>query len=420
VSDDARALAQRAGERLGAAGRRALERDDLSGGVNLLTRAIDLLERESASRRGLFIALGYAQRDAGQLEQARESFAAALEAAEGADDEIAATRARFGVAWVVVADAASLDELLLGEMMESVKLVEPLGDDVALAEGWATVGQLQAFLGRSAAAAESLERAAVHARRCGHRRLERSSVGIRTIHEAWGHLSADEGIEQCDELIRRERGTLLESLALGARALYGCWRGEIPAARADVVRSRALQRDFGNELMVHASAMVEASVELEAGDAAAAEAVAREGYEGLARLGEHGFRSTVACFLAEALYRQGQLDEAEQFAAEGGSLATADDFVSQNRSRAIRAKVLAQRGETVLAEELAREAVEIVARTDSYGEHGEALLHQAEVLRLGRKPDESRAAVEAALPLFERKGATSSAERARSILAELS
>jgi ATP/maltotriose-dependent transcriptional regulator MalT len=207
-------------------------------------------------------------------------------------------------------------------------------------------------------------------------------------------------------------------LAFGARALYGTLLGDVTGSRADVARARAQLRDFGNDLLATASAMIETLVELEAGNAAGAEAIAREGYEGLEQLGERGFRSTVACFLAQTLYAQGRLDEAEQFAVEGGGLATADDFVSQNRSRAIRAKVLARRGETDRAEELVREAVEIVARTDSYAEHGQTLLDQAEVLRLGGKLAESRSAVESAIVLFERKGATSPAARARALLAE--
>jgi tetratricopeptide (TPR) repeat protein len=419
VGEDAQVLAERAGERLGAAGRRALERDDLSGAINLATRAVDLLEPGAPTRRGLLIALGYALWENGKLEPAREAFRAALEAAEQADDEPIAARAGFGLGRIAASEAASLDELLLGEVLDQVARLEPLGDDAALAEGWATVAQYQSWLGRSAEAAPSYERAARHARLCGNRRLERVTIGTKTIQEAWGHLSVDEGLEQCNDLVRREIGTGLEALALAARALYGSWSGEIPSARADVNRTRSLLRDFGNELLAQATAMVEASVELEAGDPAAAESAARAGYEGLAQLGEAGFRSTVACFLAEALYQQGQLDEAERFAAEGGELATADDFVTQNRSRSIRAKVLARRGENAAAEELAQEAVDIVTRTDSYGEHGEALLDQAEVLRLGGKPEESRAAVEAALALFERKGATAPAERARAFLAEL-
>ena len=419
VADDARSLAKRAGEHLGIAGRRALERDDVSGGVKLLKRATDLLEPESVSRRALLIALGYAQWEAGELEQARASFGVGLEAAQRADDDAVIARARFGLGRIDASEAASPDTLLLREVLESLAALDPVGDDDALAEGWATAAQFQSWLGRSAEAGQSFERAALHARRCGNRRLERATIGTQTVSEAWGHRSTGEGLDQCDELLRRERGTVLEALALGARALYSSWRGDVPGSRVDITRARALLRDFGNDLLAHASAMIETVVELEAGNAAGAEAIAREGYEGLEQLGERGFRSTLACLLAEALYGQGLLDEAEQFAVAGGELASADDFVSQNRSRAIQAKVLARRGETDRAEELVREAVEIVERTDSYGEHGEALLDEAEVLQLGGKLDESRSAAEAALLLFERKGATAPAVRARALLAEL-
>ena len=121
--------------------------------------------------------------------------------------------------------------------------------------------------------------------------------------------------------------------------------------------------------------------------------------------------------LGEALYRQGRYDEAERFAAEAVQLASADDYVSQNRSRGVRAKVLARRGESAEAERLAREAVEIVARTDGYGEHAEALVHQAEVLQLASRPQEAREALEQAVALFERKGATFPAEKTRARLA---
>jgi class 3 adenylate cyclase/tetratricopeptide (TPR) repeat protein len=420
ISDDDQALAEHAGERLGSAGRRALERDDVPGAINLLTRATDLLPADSETRRGVLIALGYALLDAGEFDRGREAFNAALDAAQRTGDRAYSARARFGVGRINALHAAAQDEYLLAEIMNVIATLEPVEDEAAVAEGWALVAQFHSWLGHSAEAVEGYERAAFHARRCGNRRLERDVIGTQTIHEAWGHRATDQGIEQCDELIRREKGTLLEALALSARALYGSWRGDIPGSRADVSRARALFRDFGNELLANSVAMVEAFVELEAGDAAAAEAAAREGYEGLERLGERGFRSTVACFLAEALYQQGRFDEAEQYALEGAALAADDDFVTQNRTRAIQAKVLAQRGEAARAEELAREAVDIVASTDSYGENGEALRDQAEVLQLGGKLEESRAALEAAITLFERKGATSPARRARALLAERS
>jgi class 3 adenylate cyclase len=419
VGADTQMLARRAGERLGSAGQRALERGDVHGGINLLTRATNVLPADSSARRRLLVDLGYALFDAGELERARGAFLEAGEAARAATGDNVAARARVGLALCTSASGGKRQEVLLEDVISAIGTLETAGDDVGLAEAWSVAGIFRSWRGSSADAAQAYDRAALHARRCGNRRLERNAVATRTIQEAWGHLPAAEGLHACDELLVREQGTFVEPLALGARALYAAWCGEFARALSDVQRARALLRDFGNELLAQASSMIEAIVELEAGDAVAAETVARAGYDGLAQLGEQGFRSTVACILADALYHQGRYDEAERFAAEGVQLAAADDYVSQNRSRAVRAKVLARRGETAEAERLAREAVEIAARTDGYGEHGEALVQQAEVFEIAGLPDEARAALGEAIALFERKGATFPAQNARTRLAAL-
>src|SRR5437763_7174011 len=71
LTDDARGLAERAGERLGSAGQRALDRGDVPGGINLLTRATGLLPADSGPRRRLLVDLGYALLEAGELEPGR-------------------------------------------------------------------------------------------------------------------------------------------------------------------------------------------------------------------------------------------------------------------------------------------------------------------------------------------------------------
>ena len=70
ADEHARTLASRAGERLGAAGRRALARWDLSAGVGLLERAAELLEHEDARRLPLLVDLGEALTWALQLPRA--------------------------------------------------------------------------------------------------------------------------------------------------------------------------------------------------------------------------------------------------------------------------------------------------------------------------------------------------------------
>jgi hypothetical protein len=73
----------------------------------------------------------------------------------------------------------------------------------------------------------------------------------------------------------------------------------------------------------------------------------REAYEAFRAMGERGYLSTVAGWLAEALYAQGRLDESRQMTEEAQAAAAPDDIDAQARWRAARAKVLAQVGQSV-------------------------------------------------------------------------
>ena len=77
------------------------------------------------------------------------------------------------------------------------------------------------------------------------------------------------------------------------------------------------------------------------------------------------------------------------------------------------AKLLARQGRGDEAERLAREAVDLAAKTDLLTHHGEAFLDLAEVLELDGHPAEAETAFRAGLVLFERKGDLVSAERTR-------
>jgi tetratricopeptide (TPR) repeat protein len=78
----------------------------------------------------------------------------------------------------------------------------------------------------------------------------------------------------------------------------------------------------------------------------------------------------------------------------------------------LRARILAERGELGEAEELARAAVALAARTDFLNQHGDALLELAAVLAKGGRAPEARAAADEALELYRRKGNLVSSARA--------
>jgi tetratricopeptide (TPR) repeat protein len=196
-------------------------------------------------------------------------------------------------------------------------------------------------------------------------------------------------------------------------ALHLSYLGDDDAARKEHDLGVQLYRQFGNELLRSASGMSKAAQALRAGRLNDAEAAAREGVEGLERLGEQGFLSTTVGFLAETVFRQGRHEEAEQLAQRTAELAMEDDFDPKFRWRAVRARVLAHRGEFAEAEGLAREAVEIVEQTDWHLHRAEAVEALAEVLELAGRNDEARAAYEQALEFCDRKGAVPDAEAIR-------
>ena len=120
-------------------------------------------------------------------------------------------------------------------------------------------------------------------------------------------------------------------------------------------------------------------------------------------MGHLSWVSTMAAQTGHAFYELGRDDEAYEWAEKGRKLGAEDDLATQMHYRRVEAKVLARRGETERAEELARDAVAIVEGTDMLDAQGDAWLDLGVVLELIGKVDEAAAALEAAAGRFERK-----------------
>ncbi len=145
----------------------------------------------------------------------------------------------------------------------------------------------------------------------------------------------------------------------------------------------------------------------------------RSGLELLEAMGETGILSTLVAFLAEALYRQGRDDEAEEFALLSERAAAEDDAASQVAWRSTLAKVLARRGDAGRGESLARQALTIAEDTDFLGMRANVRLALAEVLTLaGRRRGEVEPAVLEALELYQRKGNRVGAAAAEAFLGQ--
>jgi ATP/maltotriose-dependent transcriptional regulator MalT len=167
------------------------------------------------------------------------------------------------------------------------------------------------------------------------------------------------------------------------------------------------------------TSMIAAFVELHAGDAAAAGRAARAGYDVLCGMGEKGFLSSVAGYLAEAAFLQGSLDEALQYCDVAAGAAGQWDLEGQSYWRDTRARVLARRGEADEAERLARESVELLAPTDYLSRRADSLTALADVLLVTGRGPEARPALAESLALYEQKGDVVYAARARAALTDL-
>ena len=418
-SERDRVHAARASEFLGSAGGRALSRGDMPAAVDLLSRAVSLRPEGDDRRLTLLPELGAALREAGELTRADQVLSEALAAGRSAGNRRAELAALIERAVLRLASEPE-DDADLKEVEASIPALEELGDDRALAAAWSLIGQREGlYKGRFAHGEAALERALTHARRMGDRRQEALILGQLALSALSGPTPVDEAIARCRQLVAEAGGDrLVEANVARYLGVLEAMRGNFPEATALVGEARATYEDLGMRFMAQSAiSLAYGAIGLLAGDYRAAESQLRAGLDALEGMGDRGYLSSVAAFLAQALYGQGRLDEADDLACRAQASAAPDDFWSQLLSRGTRAKVCASRGEHEEAERYAREAVGLVAATDALDLHANALVDLADTLALAGRNEEAAACVADALGLYERKGNDVSAERARARLA---
>jgi tetratricopeptide (TPR) repeat protein len=420
TDEGARSLAERAGIRLGSAGRRAAARGDASATVNLLRRACSLLPDEHALRLELLFELVSGQIKAGDFTDAKMTLTEAAERAADTGDERLELRGQ--IEWGFLksftdpeGSGSSAELLRIAE--SAIPRLEALDDARGLAKAWWLLSEVHVIAGRFAARADALERALGYARRASDQREEMTVIGLLAQALCYGPTPVPDAIRRCERLLADARGDRsVEAAVAGALAVLLAMRGDIDDARTLCARARAIYDELGLNYRRAARSLAPAMVELLAGDPAAAERELRWGYETLAAMGEKGARSTLAAFLARTVYAQGRHREAEELAQASAEAAGSDDLVTQSLWRATQAMVLAQRREAAAAEPLAREALRIARQTDFLGLQADTLMSLAEVLRLAGRGDEASPLVAATLEVCERKGNVVAARTASALL----
>jgi DNA-binding SARP family transcriptional activator/predicted negative regulator of RcsB-dependent stress response len=410
------ALAHRAGELLAAAGRRALGRVDVGAAANLLARAASFLP--PAARGVLLPDLAHAQREAGDLSGADASLQEAMHVAEKTKDEALATRAGLAVSFVrLMAGSVSMEECLR-EAEGAVEVFDRLSNESGLALAWHDIGRTLLWLGRANEAERALERSARYARRVGDEQLVSESLGWLCMAIPNGPRPISDVIRRLEEIRHGSESKTVEAQALFELASAKAQQGRFDEARKDLQASDSLLEELGQQLL-RAALHPLAEVELLAGNPQGAIERLGPRAEELRRMGEKSYLSTSAAWLAQANYELGHYVEASELAEESERSAAPDDLESQIRWRGVRAKLLARRGSTEQAEDLAREAVRMTLITNNLNWHGSALLELADVLTVGDRPEEAKDVLREAVDTLDRKGSTVMANRARTRLKKL-
>ncbi|HKX25426.1 MAG TPA: adenylate/guanylate cyclase domain-containing protein, partial [Actinomycetota bacterium] len=365
ADDAARDLGRRAADWLARAGRRAIDRGDVPAAVNLLGRAVTLQPQPSPERAEALLDLGTVLYEAGEFGRAQDVLARAVDLARAEDLPALEWMARLELL-VIGAERGFLPAEEVGQEAErAVAVFEDLADEAGLARAWHVIALRHWLDARATPTEEALERAVRHAALAGDRRQEATDLALMTMVSSWGPRTVESAIRRCQEIRQRSGGHLaVEAQSLVTLAHLEASRGRFDEARRLDSEGRTLLRELGLEVLAAATAHGSAFIELAAGDLEAAEAELRAGYEALDRIGEKAYLSTVAADLAEVMYRQGRLDEAERYTALSEEASDPNDLAAQIGWRAVRGKIEARRGDLKKGERLARDAVSLAEDTD--------------------------------------------------------
>ncbi|MGZ4412586.1 MAG: adenylate/guanylate cyclase domain-containing protein, partial [Gaiellaceae bacterium] len=308
-------LAERAGDRLASAGRRALWRDDRRAAAPLLERALELT-------RGLRLDVNL-ELDFGDAQQVPSEYAAVAEQAADRAREFG-DRAGEALALVVgarvraeLSDDPAVDEL---ERLAraALPLLEQVGDHAGLARVWFTLGYGVANVrGRYSQWAEAAEQA-LH-----HWRLAGQYPGLAGLPAALvlGPTPADEALRTLDSVLppNPKPSTLIQRARLIAMLgrVDEAWALALPASE----RLRELSGYAEGDLQLGEIAAL-------TGDHATAVRYLRRGCDRLEKMGSRAYLSTSAPLLGHSLCALGRYDEAEPLAQLGRELGGEQDFAT--------------------------------------------------------------------------------------------
>ena len=408
ADEQTEALRTRAGDLLGAAGNRALARNDAQGALGFLRRAVDLRADDDPAV-DVRLDLALALLNSGELAAAGEVASATEALAATSGDEVGEWRARLLRARIAVhaQSGGTGGADLLAVAAQARPIFIKAGHEHALAESWLATAYTQGLIRcQWAAMLEAVEHALEHARRAGSTRWDGELPAWKSTALFYGPTPV------ADAMLWYEEQQPTHPVALTHRAMLEAMRGDFDQARTFASSAEETAAEFGQNLWLAVGGMALCEIETLAGDVPAAEQAVRRSCELLEDLGEVGYRFNAVSQLAASLVTLGRLDEAEEL-TRTAQVGAEDDTSSQILWRQAQALVLAHRGQADEAERLAAGAVSLAEETDTLNWQARALVDLAEVYVIQERRDEARAKLEQAISLFERKGNSVAAGHAR-------
>ncbi len=377
-------LAQTAAHVLELAGRRGLSREAPGSARKLLLRAVEL---ESTLERRYSAA--YAAWKLGDLA------AVAKEMGSLAEDAAADSNRR-----IEGRALTALSEARLGRDGDVQGATDAAQRALAVLEADDHVGRFGALDARSRiawyeariTAAEEFESAALDAARAAERK-DLESKAAREL--AVLHLTRmDE--ERAAPLIERALELAEESGSIVARAESAFVKGEFHRYRRDdeeaaewLTRALDLFSETGSQRGLASTSKALGRIAWRQDDLGRAERLFRDSIRLLAPMQERGTLCESQRLLAQVLLAAGRIDEAEKFALAARETVSAEDLTSRATTRIALAQVRAAQDRDTEAEELFRQAVDIVAGAEHCRIGFDVLPAYAEFLRARGREDEA-------------------------------
>jgi ATP/maltotriose-dependent transcriptional regulator MalT len=221
----------------------------------------------------------------------------------------------------------------------------------------------------------------------------------------YGPTPVGQAIRQCESLLSQDLvDRQVRAVIMCKVAHLRAMNQEFDEARSLYRNARKLLAELGRGVQAAQTGSDVLSVEMLAGDLAAAEREAKIDLAFLADSGETFFLASLSGLLARVVREQGRHDEAMDLTRQAEAAAADDDWDAQTLWRAVRAPILAEAGDRAQAEQLIATALESASSVDDPMLRADTIFEAARVKRFSGDFEASKALVGEASAICIAKG----------------